>query len=232
MRNREIIKKAFIASIPVMAGYLVLAAGFGILMSTHGFQVIHAFFMSLFIYAGSLQYVAVQLLSDHAALATIGVTALLVNMRHVFYGISLIDRYKGAGWRKWYLMFALTDETYSLIVADQEKGQDHHLYYFYISLLNHIYWLVGTIVGVIIGKMISFDTQGIDFVLTALFVTIVVDQIRVSRQINLLLIGLVVPVICLLIFGASHFLIPSLFALVIILLIFKERIAYDGEDCL
>lgn len=229
MKRASMIKQAFMASLPVMAGYLALGAGFGILMSAHGFQVITAFFMSLFVYAGSLQYVAVQLLSEQAGFIAIALTSFLVNIRHIFYGISLIDHYRGAGWKKLYMMFALTDETYSLIVADHYEGKNKLDYYFYISLLNHVYWIAGGVIGALIGKYLVFDWQGIDFVLTALFVTIVVDQVRQNRQFFLLSMGLGIPLMCLLVFGANHFLIPALMALVITLLLFEGRIIHGSK---
>lgn len=227
MENQSTIKEAFKASIPVMAGYLALGAGFGILMSAHDFQIMTTFLMSLIVYAGTLQFVAVSLLANHASYGTIGLTSFLISIRHVFYGISVIDRYRGAGWKKAYLMFALTDETYSLIVADQPSGPGRLNYYFYMSLFNHIYWIIGGVVGAILGKAIAFNSEGIDFVLTALFVTIVVDQYQEYRQGFLLLLGLLFPLLCLIVFGPMHFMIPSLFGFVIILLGFKGRLTND-----
>lgn len=157
---KEKFRKAFIDTLPIMTGYLVLGAGFGILMSTNGFSFIHSLLMSVFIYAGSLQYIGMSLLVTSTNFISIALTSFLVNARHLLYGISMFSKYKNTGKRKPYLIFSLTDETYSLV-----SNSNHKDYFFIVSILDHIYWVTGTILGSLISNVISFNTKGLDFVL-------------------------------------------------------------------
>ena len=211
MRNIQI-KKAFINTIPVMTGYIVLGMGFGILLKTKGYGVWWALAMSVFIYAGSMQYLAVSLLTSGASLIATAITTLMVNARHLFYGISMIDKYKGAGASKPYMIFALTDETYSLVCSEESvKGiEEPKEYYFLVSLFNQTYWVVGSVIGSLLGAVIPFSVEGIDFALTALFITIFVEQWLSTRRHAPAIIGVVVSVVCVLIFGADNFLIPAM----------------------
>lgn len=219
-----LLKKAFVCTLPVLAGYIVLGIGFGILLSAKGYGALWAFLMSVFIYAGSMQYLAVDLLAEGATLITAALTTLMVNARHLFYGISLVDKYKGAGKKKPYMIFALTDETYSL-VCSQELGDDPkstHTYFLFISILDHIYWICGCVIGDLLGQIIPFSVEGIDFVLTALFVTIFVEQWQSTKDHVSALIGVICSVICLLIFGSDGFLIPSMLAIMLALTVLKK----------
>ena len=161
-------KKMVRDTIPVIAGYIVLGMGFGIIMKANGYNIWFALAMSLFIYAGSMQYAAISLFTSGTSLLTGALTTLVVNARHLFYGISMVDKYKDAGIRKTYMIFALTDETYSLVC---DTNQDTN-YCFFVSLLNQFYWILGTVIGSVMGSKISFNTKGIDFALTALFLTV------------------------------------------------------------
>ena len=173
--KRKLLKTVLLNTLPVMAGYLAIGIGFGILLKVNGYGLWWAIGMSVFIYAGAMQYVGVTLLSGGASLLTVGLTTLIVNARHLFYGITMIDRYKGSGLKKPYLMHALTDETYSLVCSDiVPEGARPHIYYLLISAFDHIYWIIGSILGVLAGSVIPFDTTGIDFAMTALFVTVFV----------------------------------------------------------
>ena len=210
MRN-ILIKKAFINTFPVMTGYIVLGMGFGILLKTKGYGVWWALAMSVFIYAGSMQYLAVSLLTSGASLIATAITTLMVNARHLFYGISMIDKYKGAGAKKPYMIFALTDETYSLVCSEEiEDTKEWHRYFFVVSLFNQIYWVMGSVIGALLGSFIPFSVEGIDFALTALFITIFVEQWLSTRRHAPAIIGVVVSAVCVLIFGADNFLIPSM----------------------
>lgn len=215
MELREEIKKALKSTVPVLSGYLVLGFGFGIILNSKGFGILWAFFMSLFIYAGSMQYVAIDLLSGGASVITMAVTTVLVNARHLFYGISMIDKYKGAGKKKAYMIFALTDETYSLVCTEHEENS--HRYHFLVSLFNHCYWVLGSTLGAAVGSAFNFAPKGIDFALTALFVTVFVEQWLSSRDHTAAISGVVLSVICLLIFGADNFLIPTMIAITLAL---------------
>lgn len=214
---KNVIKRAFIDTIPIMTGYLVLGAGFGILMSANGFGFLHSVLMSVFIYAGSLQYLGISLLSSGVSLVSIAISSFLVNARHLLYGISMFSKYQNTGLRKPYLIFALTDETYSLVCDKQDKD-----YYFIVSILNHSYWILGTIIGNVVGSIISFNTEGLDFVLTALFIVIFIEQWLSSKNSFSALCGLLITSVCLLIFGKDSFLIPSMILIVISLLIFRK----------
>ncbi len=213
------LKTAFISTIPVLFGYLGLGIGFGILLRMKGYGVLWAFGMAVTMFAGSMQYVGVDVLAGGISLASAAVTTLLVNARHLFYGISLIEKYKNAGVKKLYLMFGLTDETYSLVCSDEKASQMEkpHRYYFMITLLDHCYWITGCVLGSLIGKAITFSVEGIDFVLTALFVTIFVDQWISNKNHLPAIVGVVVSVICLVIFGADNFLIPAMIGIFAVL---------------
>lgn len=224
--SKATVKKAFTATVPVMTGYLVLAIGFGILLKTKGYGVGWAIAMSGFIYAGSMQYLAIDLLCGGASLLTTALTTLMVNARHLFYGISMIDRYKDTAKKKPYLIFALTDETYSLVCSEESvKGTDEPKeYYFLVSLFNQTYWVVGSIIGSLLGNVIPFNVEGIDFALTALFVTIFVEQWLTTKNHRSALIGVITSILCLIIFGDDSFLIPTMIIIVSLLIAQKSKL--------
>ena len=209
--KRKAMGAAFRDTIPVMTGYLFLGFGFGILLQQAGYGAPWAVAMSLFVFAGSMQFVAVSLLSSGAGLLTVALTTLLVNARHLFYGISTIDRYKGAGKKKPYLIFGLTDETFSLVSSDRApEGVSRHSYYFWVTLLDHCYWVAGTLLGSLTGALLPLDLKGIEFVLTALFVTIFVEQWLSSKDHLPAVIGLTAAGFCLALFGKNLFLVPAM----------------------
>ena len=214
----KLLKTAIINTIPVMMGYIVLGIGFGILFEKSGYGILWTLAMSIFVFAGSMQYVAVGLITGGASLISTALTTLMVNARHLFYGISMINRYKGAGLKKLYLMFALTDETYSLVCnGDYPEGEDPHWYCFLVSLCNQCYWVAGSALGAILGAAITFNTAGIEFSMTALFVTIFVEQWLTSKEHRPALIGISASVLCLLIFGSESFLIPAMILITVLL---------------
>ena len=207
-------KRAFLKTLPVMAGYLVMGCGFGILLRVSGYGPVWALGMSVFLYAGSMQFVGISLLTGGASALTIAVTTLLVQARHLFYGLSLIDRYKGAGLKKLYLIHAITDETYSLVCSTEPpKDTDPHAFYFAMSLLDQIYWIIGCVTGNLIGGLLTFDTTGLDFAMTALFVTIFIEQWQSTKEHRPALLGAVLALVCLVLFGADNFLIPAMLAI-------------------
>lgn len=209
---------------PVLTGYLVLGFGFGIIIKVNGYSLLHAFLMSLLIYAGSMQYVAIGLFTGGASLVTVALTTLMVNARHLFYGISMIDRYKDTGARKPYLIFALTDETYSLVCSDNPNipEKERKNYYLFVSLFDHIYWITGSVLGVVVGSLVKFNSEGIDFALTALFVTVFLEQWLTTKRHTPAIIGVVVSVACLVIFGSESFLIPTMLIIALLLCLYKE----------
>ncbi len=217
------LKSAIKDTFPVLAGYMVLGIGFGIIMNSKGYGVLWSFAMSLFIYAGSMQYAGVGLLTGGASLITVGLTTLAVNARHFFYGISMIDRYKGIGKRKPYMIFSLTDETYSLVCTG-EKSAD---YCFLVSVIDHVYWVGGTLIGALIGSAVKINTAGIDFALTALFLTVFCDQWMSEKNHFPALTGAAASLWCLLVFGKSDFLIPAMVLISVILLLNYKKEAKE-----
>ena len=221
-------KTALTKTLPVMAGYVVLGIGFGIICQKNGYGFFWVLAMSGLVYAGSMQFVAVGLLTSGASLLTAAVTTLMVNARHLFYGISMVDRYKGMGAIKPYLMFTLTDETYSLVcTGDIPNGISPKSYYLTVSFLNHLYWVAGSLIGALFGSIITFNTAGIDFAMTALFITVVVDQWRSTKNHLPAIIGAIASVICLVIFGADNFLIPAMLVILACLTLGKKL--FDKE---
>lgn len=205
MKNKTI-KEIIKMTAPVMAGYMVLGMGFGILMIKNGFTLTHVLLMSIFVFAGSLQYAGCLMMAAHESYLMIGINSLLINARHLFYGLSMIDEYSKPSKYKPYLIFALTDETFSLVCDKDKTDHDNFL----ISLFDQSYWVTGSIIGAIIGNLIEFNTSGIDFSLTALFLVILTDQWINRKDHFPALTGLIASIICLIIFGPSNFLIPSM----------------------
>ncbi len=227
---KQDIKKALKATFPVFSGYIVLGFGFGLVLHGKGFGIIWALCMSAFIYAGSMQYVAIDLLSGGASVITMAITTILVNARHLFYGISMIDKYKESGRFKPYLIFALTDETYSLLCTQKETDESSHRYRFIVSLFNQIYWITGSVLGAAIGSAFDFSPKGIDFALTALFVTIFVEQWLSSKDHTAAVIGVAVSVLCLIIFGADSFLIPTMLLITLCLTLLRVIRKRKGDQ--
>ena len=222
--NRQTVKNAFFKSIPVFAGYMVLGIGFGILLRSAGFGVLWAFAMSTFIYAGSLQYVGVSLLSGGASVITAALTTFMVNARHLFYSISMVDTYKDAGPYKPYLIFALTDETYSLLCDKKTPpGDDPDRYRFFVSLFNQCYWVLGSVIGSLLGAVIPFSTEGIEFSMTALFIASFTEQWLSTKDHVPALTGLFCTLLCLVLFGSSRFLIPAMLLITLVLTLLRRR---------
>lgn len=220
MKKSEAIKKAFIRSVPVMAGYIVLGMGFGILLRNAGYGVLWAFAMSAFIYAGSMQYVGINLISGGASVVTTILTTIMVNARHLFYSISMIDKYKNAGKYKPYMIFALTDETYSLLCEDKETDNG---YRFFVSLFNHSYWVIGSVLGSLLGAVLPFSTAGIEFSMTALFIASFTEQWITTKDHVPALTGLLCTLVCLALLGSDNFLIPSMLLIILVLTLIRGR---------
>lgn len=223
-KDNNVFKKAFIDTIPVMTGYLVLGFGFGIIVKANGYSILLAFAMSFLIYAGSMQYVAINLINGGASLVAIALTTLMVNARHLFYGISMLEKYKNTGKKKPYLIFSLTDETYSLVVRDnkhipEDRKRD---YYLLVSLMNQTYWVTGSLLGAAAGTVLKFNTKGIDFALTALFLTVFIEQWLTTKRHGPAIIGVLVSIICLVVFGRDNFLIPAMIIITLMLGGYKD----------
>lgn len=221
--NKKALKLTFRDTIPVLTGYLFLGIGFGILLNESGYGIGWAFFMALFMLAGSGQYLAVSLLSGGASLVYTAVATLLVNARHIFYGISMLDTYNSAGKEKPYLIFGLTDETYSLVTQNEPpEGMKRHTYCLIVTALNQFYWICGCVLGNVAGKLIPINFAGIEFVLTALFVTMFVEQWLTHKDHLPALIGVGATAMCLMVFSKDIFLIPSMVAIALLLTITRK----------
>lgn len=213
-------KKAFLASIPVLMGYIVLGIAFGMLLVSKGYPWYYALLMSVLIYAGSMQFVAINLLTSGASLISSAFMTLFINARHFVYGLSMLEKFRDSGKYKPYLIFSLTDETYSLLVSD---NHDDHNYMFYVSLFNHCYWVLGSVIGGILGSLITINTKGLDFAMTALFIVIVVEQFLSTDKHIYSYIGFVVSILSLVIFGSTAFIIPSLIGILVSLIVLYRR---------
>ena len=214
--NKNVFKKALTAALPVMYSYLIIGMGFGMVVQSRGFGALWAGAMSVFIYAGSMQFVALELIGSGASLLTAAITTVMVNLRHVFYGLSMVDKYKTTGAFKPYLIYALSDETYSLVCNPPEllPGEERY-FYLLVTAMDQSCWVLGSILGGLLGAALPFSTQGIDFALTALFVSVVAEQWLSTKEHTPALLGLGLSLLCLLLFGADQFLLP---AMVLILL--------------
>ena len=219
------LKAAFPYTIPVMIGYLFLGIGFGILLTGKGYPWWLSPLMALFIYAGSMQFVAIDIFSKAFNPLNALILTLTVNARHLFYGLSMLTKFKDMDQKKPYLIFALTDETYSLLCSTEPpQGIDRNWFYFFIALLDQIYWVTGCTLGSVAGSLVKFNTTGIDFVMTALFVVIMVEQWESSKNHLPVLIGIGVSAICLLLFGKDLFILPSMISILVIVTIFRKSI--------
>ena len=215
----EEIKYSFIQSIPVMLGYIFLGIAFGLLLNDAGYNFVWAFFISLFVYAGSMQFLMVSLITGGAGLIYAATITLFVNGRHIFYGLPFISKFKNMGRRYPYMVFSLTDETFSVLCnLKTPEGMSENNVMFDISVLNQFYWVFGSVLGGILGDMITFDTTGIDFSMTALFVVIVINQWLESKEHRPALIGGIVSIICVYVIGADNFLLPTLAIVALILI--------------
>jgi len=229
-KAKRALAAAFPITIPVMVGYLFLGVAFGVLLQKNGYSVFWAILMSAVIYAGSMQFLAINFLTPGVGVLSIIFMTLMVNIRHIFYGLSMLERFRGTGKKKPYLIFSLTDETFSLLCsAEPPQGVDRGLFYFFISLLDQVYWVAGSALGGLAGALLSFNTKGIDFAMTALFVVIFVNQWRESKQHLPALCGLGLTALCLLVFGADNFLLPALLLILAALLLCRRRLERGGD---
>lgn len=230
----KMIKKAFTCAfpytIPIFAGFWFLGLTYGIYMNVSGFSFWYPMLMSLTIFGGSLEFVAVSMLLAPFAPVQVFIMTLMIQARHLFYGISMLDKFKGMGWKKPYLIFGMCDETFSInytanIPADVDRGW----FYFFVTLLNHFYWFSGATIGGLVGNLLKFNTEGLDFVMTAMFVVIFMEQwLKEKRHISEW-VGLAASVVCLLIFGADNFLIPTMICILIALTALRKPLAQETE---
>ena len=223
-------KRAFRDSLPVLAGYLALGIGFGVLLQSKGYSFWWAILMSVTIFTGSGQYAGVDFLANSATIVTTALMTFIINARHFFYGFSLLDRYKGAGWFKPYLIFGLTDETYSIVCSARvDDTIDEKKYYLFLTALDHCYWITGCTLGALLGEILPFSNEGIGFSMTALFIVIMVEQWLSTKEHLPVILGVVTTVVCLVIFGADLFIIPAMVLIAFELVIFRKKLDNTSE---
>ncbi len=227
--KRKALKAAFPYTLPIFAGFLFLGLAYGIYMNASGFSFVYPMLMSLLIYGGSLEFVAVEMLLSPFAPLQVFIMTLLIQARHIFYGISMLDRYKGMGWKKYYLIFGMCDESFSInFTADIPADVDKGWFMFFVTLLNHFYWFAGATLGGFVGSLLKFDTTGISFVMTAMFVVIFLEQWLKEENHISSLIGIITAAICLICFGSDSFMLPTMAVIIILLTISKKKLEYMG----
>lgn len=223
--KRKAFKAAFPHTIPIMTGFCFLGLAYGIYMNAAGFSFLYPMFMSLLIYGGSLEFVAVEMLLSPFAPLQVFIMSILIQARHLFYGISILDKFKGLGWKKFYLIFGMCDESFSInYTADIPEDVDPGWFMFFVTLLNQIYWVVSATAGGLIGSLLKFDTSGISFVMTAMFVVIFLEQWLKEKNHTSSLIGILVSIICLIFFGADSFMIPTMIGIIAILTLLQNKL--------
>ena len=219
----------FMRTLPVLFAFLFLGMAFGLLLQRAGYNVLWAFFISASVYAGSMQFVLIPFLGTEASIFTVILMTLSINCRHIFYGLSFIEKFKSMGKAYPYMIFSLTDETYSLLCSTKvPAGLDEKKVFFGIALFTHLYWITGSVAGSLAGELITFDTTGIEFAMTALFVVIFIEQWLSSRNHIPAVAGLLCAVVSLLIFGPGGFILPALIASIAIIMAFKNSIQSKG----
>ena len=216
---------AFPNTIPILAGFLFLGIAYGIYMNQSGFKFYYPMFMSFIIFAGSVEFATVSWLLGSFDPVNIFFLTLMINARHLFYGLSMLEKYNIPGWKKLYLIYGMCDESFSInATVDVPKDIDKSLFMFFVTMLNQIYWVAGATIGGIFGSFISFDTKGLEFVMTALFVVIFLENWLKEKDHSASVIGLFISFICLMIFKGTNFIIPSMIIILSVLTLLRGRL--------
>lgn len=223
--RRNAFKAAFPLTLPICAGFLFVGLAYGVYMNSKGFSFLYPMLMSMTVFAGSMEFVAVTLLlSPFQPLYAFFLT-LMVNARHLFYGLSMLEKYRGVGAKKWYLVFGMCDESFSINCnAKVPDGVDRGWFMFFVTLLNHIYWVVGATLGGLLGGLVPVDMKGIEFVMTALFVVIFLDQWLTHKKHLPGLIGIIGSALCLIVFGADNFILPAMALMLALLTLLRPKL--------
>ncbi|HIS52028.1 MAG TPA: AzlC family ABC transporter permease [Candidatus Onthomonas avicola] len=231
-RAGQALRAAFPHTIPILAGFLFLGITYGIYMNVSGFPVWYTLLMSLTVFAGSVEFVAVSLLLGAFNPLQAFLMTLMLNARHLFYGLSMLEKYRGYGWRTVYLIFGMCDESFSInCSAEPPEGVDRGWFMFFVTALNHLYWVTGATLGGLFGSLLQFNTEGLDFVMTAMFVVIFLDQWLKERRHTSSLLGLGLSLACLLVFGADGFMIPAMLAILGMLTLLRAPLTrMEQED--
>lgn len=228
---KKAFKKAFPYTIPVLTGYLFIGIAFGVMYAEKGYSFLWAMLMSVMVYAGSAQYLAVNFFAPGISLVQVVFLTFMVNVRHIFYGISLLERFNKMGKARWYMIFGLTDETYSLLTTTKiPEGVQESKFLFAITLLNHFYWVAGSVIGAIAGSLLPINSEGIDFAMTALFVVIFVEQWMEKKNRIPEVIGVVAALVSLWLFGTDNFILPAMLAMVFALFVGRKKLDDKGDS--
>ena len=229
---KKAFQKAFPYTIPVLTGYLFIGIAFGVMYAEKGYSFLWAILMSVMVYAGSGQYLAVNFFVPGFSFVQVIFLTFMVNVRHVFYGVSLLEKFNKIGKKRWYMIFALTDETYSLLCTTKvPKDVDESKFLFAISVLDHFYWILGSAIGAIAKTVLPISSEGIDFAMTALFVVIFIEQWMEKKNRVPATIGVVMATLGLLVFGADSFVLPAMLAIVALLFVGRKQLDKEGKAC-
>lgn len=221
---KKAFKEALPHTMPICVGFLFLGISYGFFMTSLGFSFLYPMCMSIFIFAGSMEFVTANLLLSVFDPIQAFLLTLMVNARHLFYGISMLDKYQGHGWKSIYLIFGMCDESFSInCTVEPPQDVDKGWFMFFVTFLNHIYWITGATLGAVLGSVLNFNTQGIEFVMTALFVVMFLNQWQESKDHTPALIGLFGTFVCLLVFGKDSFMIPSMISILFLFMVNKNR---------
>lgn len=221
----EAFRAAFPHTLPILAGFTFLGIAYGVLMQSKGFSWPWTLLMSTTIFAGSMEFVTVGLLAGNFQPIYAYCLALMVNARHLFYGLSMLEKYKGTGWKKFYLIFGMCDESFSINCSvDPPEGVDAGWFRFFVTLLNHCYWIAGSMLGSLAGSFVPFDTTGIDFAMTGLFIVIFMNQWFSCRDHRPALVGLGASVLCLVVFPTDYFILPAMVLILMMLTFFRKKL--------
>lgn len=225
---KKAFRPAFAVTIPVLCGYLFIGFAFGVMLRDIGYTTPWAFLTSLIIYAGSGQYLLVSLLAANASLVTVALMTMLLNCRHIFYGLSFLETFHQMGLAKWYMIFSLTDETYSLLCSlKTPKEVNPNAMRLWIAILDHSYWIFGSVIGAVIGGMLPFDSTGIDFAMTSLFTVIFIEQWMSTKQHIPAFLGLGAAAVSLALLGPDNFILPAMLAICVMLVALRGRLAKE-----
>lgn len=223
--RRKALKAAFPCTIPIFTGFWFLGLTYGIYMKVSGFSFVYPMLMSLLIFGGSLEFITVEMLLSPFAPLQVFIMALLIQARHLFYGISMLEKFKGTGWKKFFLIFGMCDETFSVnYTAEIPEGVDKGWFILWVTFLNQFYWVSAATTGGLIGSLLKFDTTGISFVMTAMFVVIFLEQWLKEKNHVSSLMGIAVSVLCLICFGADSFMLPTMAAIVLLLTLSRKKL--------
>jgi len=226
MNRRRLLHLALKITLPVLMGYLAIGIAFGLMLEAVGYNALWALFMSVTIFAGSGQFMGVELLASGVSFAEVAMVTLLINFRHLVYGLSMLEKFRGMGKRKPYMIFSLTDETYALLSGEVglAPGPDRNRLYFMIAVLDQLYWITGSVIGSAAGALLTFDTTGVEFAMTALFLVLAIEQWKTYPTHLPALLGAGCTLAALLLFGADNMLLPALCVIVLVLLALRTRL--------